>query len=185
MPYIKISDPNIIDLSAWQQVINVVNQHSDTLSAITNNFGLQGSGVTDWNGEVEIYEEFNAGSQKILYGKFRINTTGDNKDSSMLDDSIFYQTIDFDNGETGTANFQAKPVVTVTPALVASVVPGTAPTSRNVGLVCTVIGISQTGFTVRVVKTREFSANVEQGSSVTNPKPTVYFDINWIAIGPK
>ena len=38
MAYIKISDPNIIDLSAWHQVINVVNQHSDSITAITNNF---------------------------------------------------------------------------------------------------------------------------------------------------
>ena len=51
MPYVKISDPNIIDLAAWHQVINVINQHSDTLSAITNNFGIQGTTVTDWNGE--------------------------------------------------------------------------------------------------------------------------------------
>jgi len=185
MPYIKISDPNIIDLSAWQQVINVINQHSDTLSAITNNFGLQGSGVTDWNGETEIYEEFNAGSQKILYGKFRINTTGDDKDKSINSDRMFYQTIDFDNGVTNTSTFKAKPIVTVTPALVASVDPNVAPTSRNSGLICTVIGITDKGFTVRVIKAKEFSANVEQGSTVTDQKPTVYFDINWIAIGPK
>jgi hypothetical protein len=189
MPYIKISDPNIIDLSAWQQVINVINQHSDTLSAITNNFGLQGSGVTDWNGEEEIYEEFNAGSQKILYGKFRINTTdvtaNGTKDLSANGDRMFYETIDFDNGVTNTSTFKAKPIVTVTPALVASVVSGTAPTTRNSGLICTVIGITDKGFTVRVIKGKEFSTNVEQGSTVADPKPTVYFDINWIAIGPK
>jgi hypothetical protein len=184
MPYVKISDPNIIDLSAWQQVINVVNQHSDTLSAITNNFGLQGSGVTNWNGETEIYEEFNAGSQKILYGKFRIDTrSGDNKDSSTNNDRMFYQTITFDNEIVGTASFAAKPVVTVTPALLASVIDGTAPTIRNTGLVCTVIGITQFGFTVRVIKTREFIE--EQNSSPDNPKPVAFFDINWIAIGPK
>jgi hypothetical protein len=183
MPYVKISDPNIIDLTAWQQVINVINQHSDTLSAITNNFGLQGSGVTDWNGEAEIYEEFNAGSQKMLYGKFRIDTTGDNKDSSILNDRVFHQTIDFDNGQTGTASFSAKPIVTVTPALLREDI--TPMVSRNSGLVCTVIAITNTGFTVRIVKTREFSADVEQGSTVADPKPTSFFNINWIAIGPK
>jgi hypothetical protein len=184
MPYIKISDPNIIDLSAWQQVINVINQHSDTLSAITNNFGIQGSGVTDWSGETEIYEEFNAGSQKILYGKFRIDTrSGDNKDSSTNSDRMFYQTIDFDNEITGTASFTAKPVVTVTPALLASVVAGTPPTNRNSGLVCTVIGITQTSFTVRVIKAKELTEDLP--STVADPKPVQFFDINWIAIGPK
>jgi hypothetical protein len=184
MPYIKISDPNIIDLSAWQQVINVVNQHSDTLSAITNNFGIQGSGVTDWSGETEIYEEFNAGSQKILYGKFRIDTrSGDNKDKSTNGDRMFYQTIDFDDETTGTASFKAKPVVTVTPALVASVDPNVAPTTRNSGIICTVIGITDEGFTVRVIKAKELTEDLP--STVAEPKPVQFFDINWIAIGPK
>jgi hypothetical protein len=180
MPYIKISDPNIIDLSAWQQVINVINQHSDTLSAITNNFGLQGTGVTNWNDEVEIYEEFNAGSQKILYGKFIIDTRlGDNKDRSTNNDRMFYQTIDFDNGKTGTASFAAKPVITVSASLPGSVVT----TDRNTGLVCTVIAITEKDFTVRVINTRELTA--EDGSPIDDPKPTFYFNINWIAIGPK
>jgi hypothetical protein len=180
MPYVKISDPNIIDLTAWQQVINVINQHSDTLSAITNNFGLQGSGVTNWNDEVEIYEEFNAGSQKILYGKFVIDTrTGDAKDSSTNNDRMFYQTITFDNETVGTASFSAKPIVTVSASLPGSVVT----TDRNVGLVCTVIAITDTDFTVRVINTRELTA--ELGSTVDDPKPVFYFHINWIAIGPK
>ena len=39
MPYVKISDPSIIDLAAWHNVITVVNQHDDLLTAITNNYG--------------------------------------------------------------------------------------------------------------------------------------------------
>lgn len=180
MPYVKISDPNIIDLTAWQQVINVINQHSDTLSAITNNFGLQGSGTTDWNGETEIYEEFNAGSQKILYGKFVIDTrAGNNKDSSTNNDRMFYREIDFDNGNTGTASFSAKPVITVSASL-----PGSDNTTdRNVGLTCTVIAVTDKKFSVRIVNTRELTA--ELGSTVADPKPVYYFHINWIAIGPK
>jgi hypothetical protein len=181
MPYIKISDPNIIDLAAWHQVINVINQHSDTLSAITNNFGLQGSGTTDWNGETEIYEEFNSGSQKILYGKFRIDTrTGDDKDLSLNNDRMFYQEIDFDNETTNTASFSARPIITVTAALV-----GTSTITRNSGLVCTVIAVTDKKFVVRVVKAKEFSDDVAQTSTVADPKPTSIFEINWIAIGPK
>jgi hypothetical protein len=180
MPYIKISDPNIIDLAAWHQVINVVNQHSDSISAITNNFGIQGSGTTDWNGEAEIYEEFNTGSQKLLYGKFRIDAQGTNKDSSMNGDLMFYKTIDFDNDETGSTSFSAKPVITVTPALLREDV--STMVNNNAGLVCTVIGITQKSFTVRIIKSREIDTPTVINA---NTKPTGFFNINWIAIGPK
>jgi hypothetical protein len=72
MPYIKISDPNIIDLSSWHQVINVVNQHSDSITAITNNFGAQGTGTTDWDSSADYAHEFDAGSQKIIYGRTKV-----------------------------------------------------------------------------------------------------------------
>lgn len=180
MPYVKISDPNIIDLAAWQQVINVINQHSDTLSAITNNFGMQGSGTTNWNDEKEIYEEFNLGSQKIIYGKFTIDTrAGDNQDSSRNNNRMFYREIDFDNANTATASFSAKPVITVSAQL-----PGSDNTvDRNVGLVCTVIALTEKKFSVRIINTRELTA--EAGSPLNDPKPVFYFHVNWIAIGPK
>jgi hypothetical protein len=180
MPYVKISDPNIIDLAAWQQVINVINQHSDTLSAITNNFGLQGSGTTNWNDETEIYEEFNLGSQKILYGKFIIDTrAGDNQDASENNNRMFYREIDFDNGTTGTASFSAKPVITVSAQLPGSV----NTTDRNVGLTCTVIALTKEKFSVRIVNSRELTG--ELGSTEDDPRPVFYFHVNWIAIGPK
>ena len=180
MPYVKISDPNIIDLAAWHQVINVINQHSDTLSAITNNFGIKGTTVTDWNGETEIYEEFNSGSQKILYGKIVIDAReGSAQDLNTNNGRMFYQTIDFDNAPSGTASFKAKPVITASISL-----PGSTVTSdRNVGLICTVIAVTQTSFTVRVVKAIELTA--ETGTSISVPKPVQTFQINWIAIGPK
>jgi len=180
MPYVKISDPNIIDLAAWHQVINVINQHSDTLSAITNNFGIKGTAVTDWNGETEIYEEFNSGSQKILYGKIVIDTrAGSAQDLNVNNYRMFYQTIDFDNAPSGTASFKAKPVITTSISL-----PGSTVTSdRNVGLICTVIAVTQTSFTVRVIKARELTA--ETGTTIADPKPIQTFQINWIAIGPK
>jgi hypothetical protein len=185
MPYIKISDPNIIDLSAWHQVINVINQHSDTLSAITNNYGLLSTGTTNWNGETEIYEEFNPGSQKMLYGRVTINTTGNSKDLMLETNRMFYQEIDFDNGATtGVAAFSAKPIVVVTASIA-----GTPPTmtARNAGLVCTVTETNPESFTVRIVKAKELplAAADESGSTATDPKPTRTFYINWIAIGPK
>jgi hypothetical protein len=46
-----------------------------------------------------------------------------------------------------------------------------------------VIGITQTGFTVRVIKAKELTEDLP--STVADPKPVQFFDINWIAIGPK
>ena len=73
MPYVKISDPNIIDLAAWNQLINVVNQHSDSINSITNNFGTTGTGSIDWNADnAYAAREFTAGSEKIVYGRIKI-----------------------------------------------------------------------------------------------------------------
>jgi hypothetical protein len=180
MPYIKISDPNIIDLAAWHQVINVINQHSDSISAITNNFGIQGSGVTDWSGETEISEEFNSGSQKILYGKYRIDTTGNNKASSMNNDLMFYAEIEFANSISGATGFKEKPIVTVTAAAPREDV--STMYNTNAELVCTVIGVTKDSFFVRVVRARDIDTPTVINATT---KPESYFNINWTAIGPK
>jgi hypothetical protein len=188
MPYIKISDPNIIDLSAWHQVISVINQHSDTLSAITNNYGVLATGSTNWNGETEIYEEFTPGSQKILFGRVTINTTGDNKDPQLESNKMFYQKIDFDNNVTSTASFSAKPIVIVTASIAGTPLESGVPNARNAGLVCTVTETTQSKFVVRIIKAKELPADVASegtNSTVDNPRPSRTFYINWIAIGPK
>jgi hypothetical protein len=66
MAYIKISDPKIIDLPTIHQIINVVNQHSDNISALTNNFGSILSGATTV-GATTMYQ-YDMSSQQILYG---------------------------------------------------------------------------------------------------------------------
>ena len=69
MPYVKISDPNTIDLASWQQVVNVVNQHSDSISAITNNFGAQNPTQSEWNTTEDFAYEYDPNSQKIIFGR--------------------------------------------------------------------------------------------------------------------
>ena len=90
MAYIKISDPNVIDLAAWQQVINVVNQHSDSITAITNNFGIQGTGETNWNGESDLSHEYDPGSQKIVYGKNKFDPTSSQITSTLASNNVKY-----------------------------------------------------------------------------------------------
>jgi hypothetical protein len=111
MPYIKISDPNIIDLAAWHQVINVINQHSDSITAITNNFGAQGTGAADWNSSKDVASEFDPGSQRIVYGRTKV-------DSTLMDgttgDHMMYLKVDIVDPVTGTKAFSANPIVTAT-----------------------------------------------------------------------
>jgi hypothetical protein len=186
MPYIKISDPNIIDLAAWHQVINVINQHSDSISAITNNFGIQASSPTDWSGQNDIYEEFNPGSQKILYGKYQIDTRAlingeDNPNEAQSSDAflMYYAEIEFANPDTATTGFKEKPIVTVTAAAPREDVDPMVNT--NAELVCTVIGTTKDRFFVRIIRARDID-NPTVINATT--KPESFFNINWMAIGP-
>lgn len=174
MAYIKISDPNVIDLAAWQQVINVVNQHSDSISAITNNFGSQGIGETNWNGESDLSHEYDPGSQKIVYGKNKFITaeapffsSSDNKKH------VYYGEVVFADEVSGATSFNASPIVTA--SLYFS---GTTATTSGANIIVTVQSVTESGFTYRVMDSR---------STVAAGVPIVVtqFYINWMAIGPK
>jgi hypothetical protein len=175
MPYIKISDPNIIDLAAWHQVINVINQHSDSITAITNNFGIQGSGETEWNGEADIVHEYNPGSQKIIYGKTKIESANVFKDDV---EHMYYETIDFESNVSGTGGFSAKPIVVATPTFGSQADP---PPDTRANVICSVIAVTDEKFVVRMIRAT---------STGSEPLPvfttdTQYFYISWMAIGPK
>lgn len=177
MPYIKISDPNIIDLAAWHQVINVVNQHSDSITTITNNFGAEGTGYTDWNGELDVAQQYDPGSQKILFGRYRLNTTS--ASFTPANKHMYYATIPMVDTSTGTSSFSAKPIITVTAQFGSTATP---PPTSNANIACTVIKVEVDKFVVRVVDTRSYETTA-QGGPV---KPlTGYFNISWMAIGPK
>lgn len=90
MSYVKISNPSIIDIAAWHQLIQVVNQHSDAIASITNNFGsslsITGTDGDDWR------STFDLGTQMIHFGRAKL-------------DNITSDTIAF------PISFSAKPVV--------------------------------------------------------------------------
>lgn len=173
MPYIKISDPNTIDLASWHQVVNVVNQHSDSINAITNNFGVQSTGDVDWNGgksAPDFAYEYDPGSQKMIYGRTLIDTA---VALSTTGDHMFYAEIQFANDASGTSSFSAKPIVTATARF-----GNTDPTSTtNANVVVTVIAVTEEKFAVRVVNARSTTDNEIPLQS--------FFYINWIAVGPK
>lgn len=100
MAYVKISDPSIIDLSAWHQVINVINQHSDTIDAITNNFGS--NTTPDWNSN-EFSSVYQPGNQQIVYGRSSIVAGTDSASNNM-----YNKTVSFSQA------FKSQPIVTAT-----------------------------------------------------------------------
>jgi hypothetical protein len=172
MPYIKISDPNTIDLAAWHQVVNVVNQHSDSITAITNNFGVQGNSSVDWNGAEDFSYEYDPGSQKMIYGRTRIDTE---TASSTTGDHMYYADISFASTGSGTSGFSARPIINVTARLGSNET--SPPTLANPNIVATVTAVQEDQFTVRLVNAR---------STTTNPITlNGSFYINWIAVGPK
>lgn len=173
MPYVKISDPNIIDLSAWHQVINVINQHSDSINALTNNFGIQGTGVPNWNGETNLSHEFAIGPQKILFGKEALNVA-DLPDKN--NGQYFYGDIIFEDGVTGTKSFSARPIVTGTIAFGHDNIDKLL--DKNHNIILTLFNITPEKFSYRVTRAT---------SSSTKPLPLSEgkFYINWTAIGPK
>ena len=174
MAYIKISDPNVIDLAAWQQVINVVNQHSDSITAITNNFGIQGTGETNWNGTSDLSHEYDPGSQKIVYGKNKFITA----DSAVLlsDDNkkhVYYGSVVFLDEVSGATSFDATPIVTASIQF-----SNQTTTMTGANIVITVQTANESGFTYRVTDARSTKA---AGVPIT----ATQFYINWMAIGPK
>jgi hypothetical protein len=176
MPYIKISDPNIIDLAAWHQVINVVNQHSDSITSITNNFGAKGAGSTEWNSNIDIAQQYDPGTLQILFGKTKISPALDG--SSFSDGKhMFYEVVDFASSDKGLTAFSGKPIITATVQLESSTV-----NVNNTNVICSVQAVTPESFAIRVVDSRSYS----DGTTAKPRLPlTSSFNVNWIAIGPK
>jgi len=165
MAYIKISDPSIIDLSAWHQVINVVNQHSDSIDSITNNFGTTSS-TPDWNSADLVHKFTNVG-QQILYGRTAAYHSASGHSDTSNNGTVWYGTIDFTSGGDGV--FSSQPVVTAT---VFSGNTANAVSTSNDDVVISVYNVTSSGFKYRLFRT-----------GTTKPiTSTVY--INWMAIGP-
>jgi hypothetical protein len=173
MPYVKISDPNIIDLAAWHQVINVINQHSDSLNTLTNNFGVQGSGSIDWNADNQYAaHEYTPGSEKIVYGRIKIETSGSNMaQHTTTGNKIFYGDVDFGDNISGATTFSAKPIVVGTIQFGSTSFSSLGDTDHNI--VLNIFNVTKDGFSFRVA--RAIATTALEG----------YFYLNWQAIGPK
>ena len=156
MPYVKIPDPSIIDLAAWNQVISVVNQHSDSIAALTNDFGTNYEPVWDTDDNYSV--QFDATSQKIVYGRAMLKSTDTN-----LNEKTWYEAVTF------SSPFSNIPIVTATVLLGNSegVTAGKYPES-----IVAVYRVNADGFNYRVRLNEPLLADKN-------------IWINWMAIGPR
>ena len=160
MPYVRIPDPNIIDLTAWNEVISVVNQHSDSIAALTNDFGINYEPV--WEGEDNYSVQYDSASQKIIYGRAKMlkTTTPVKDDNNHLH---YLESVSF------ITPFSQPPTVTAT------ILIGGAQNSfaRNYDAIVATYNVGASGFNYRItrpVKDSELLYDVW---------------INWIAIGAR
>jgi hypothetical protein len=167
MPYVKISDPNTIDLASWQQVVNVVNQHSDSINAITNNFGAQNPVQPDWSNTEDFAYEYDPNSQKLISGRTKIDPA-----AMDGDDYVHYADVIFTG--LGATSFSAPPVVIVTGRHSST----TALLTNNLDIMITVQAVTNTGFRIRIVNSRSTKNDAD-------PLDQFVFYVNWIALGPK
>ena len=158
---VKITNPNIIDLAAWQEVINEINFVSDKVDNLVTNYGTGSPNDSDWTGNATREHEFNLGSQRIVSGRYRFESTPEYYDDST---KAFYGPIAF-----GTA-FASKPIITATIEFGNQTLPTNA-ANRNVVLV--IFDADTSGFHYKMVNA---------GSTTTLDGD---FYINWIAIGPR
>lgn len=155
MPYIKISDPNIVDISAWHQVISVVNQLTDSVAALTNDFGI--AYEPDYTSDAEYSVQYDNSSQKIIYGVIKMNSTNEETNN------VYHESVQFQNA------FSSRPVITAT--VFSGNQSGTLTQLPDV--IVSVYSVDNEGFNIKL-KRADGSALNSQG---------VF--INWIAIGPR
>jgi hypothetical protein len=170
MGYVKISDPNIIDLNAIHNIINVVNQHSDTLNTLTNNLGQSNSKSQTYSGtDIEVL--FDNSSQMIIYGRTQFTSTDSHTTTTFNGKTvhIYYQTVTFSDSNKGIPAFTtASPIVTASLNIGSYSTVGTSFPDAQVN----VYSLTSTSFKLRLVtQTQLASGN------------TLY--ANWVAIGPK
>ena len=164
MAYVKISDPAIMDLSGIQQIINVVNQHSDYLNALVNRFGA--NYVPDWT-QPNVQANFDIATSNIVYGKVTI--TPDDDATVPTSGRIYYsKNVTFDTG----ISFSEIPNVIITNNNIDNEIYG------NVDIVASIHNCSTTGFTIRI-----YRAGIKQGTQAQKDSITTNVELNFIAVG--
>lgn len=149
MAYVKISDPAIVDLAAIQQIITVVNNHSDYLNALVNRFGQ--TYETDFNQD-DFMANFDVANSNIIYGKVTITPDDDAENSNGV--KYYRKDVTFSTG----VSFAEIPNVVITHNNTDGTVGG------QLDIVPSLHNCTTTGFTARIHRYRgdnTISSNVE------------------------
>jgi len=168
MGYVKISDPNIIDLNAIHNIINVVNQHSDTLNTLTNNFGASNNSSLNFNAN-SLENLFDSGTQMIIYGRTMFDSSLTSSTSTSPAGKIYHKNVTFADSNNGIPAFNVgAPIIflTIHTANSSTIAYDYADARANV------YSPTASSFNIRLFLQE----------SITSGKPIF---VNWIAIGPK
>ena len=176
MAYVKISDPQVIDLAAWQQVINVVNQHSDSIDSVTNNLGSAAPTGIDYNGSSGFVNQFDPGSQKMLYGKVKLVPS---EMSYISNRQIYYGDVDF-GGASGIPVFSANPIVTGTIQFGHANIG--ALNDNHYDFIFNIFAVTTSKFSFRINRA---IADPDNTNGVPSTINATAFYLNWTATGPK
>lgn len=160
MAYVKISDPAIMDLAGIQQIINVVNQHSDYLNVLINKLGI--NDIPNWDDE-DWAAINDAANTTIAFGQQRLTNT-DNQDE-VNGKKFYYKVVP----DYGSASF-SKP-----PRVVATIDNTGKAANAQLDLIVTVDDVTTEGFVLRIMRAGTQAKQTLDGS----------VRVNWIAIGPR
>lgn len=161
MSYVKISDPAIIDLAGIQQIISVVNQHSDLLNTLISRFGTV---ITPDYEADEAQGIYDPAAHNIAFGKQQISSVSTG--STQGGKTYYYKLVPFGSGIT----FSSPPYVTV------GLDNSQGSLSGQLDIILSVTDVTTTDFTIRAVR-----------SGFYNDKQTIdnQIQVNWIALGPR
>ena len=161
MAYVKISDPAIMDLAGIQQIINVVNQHSDYLNVLINKLGI--NNVPSW--DADDFDALNdLASTTIAYGKRKIRST-DDETASGNSKKFYARSVTFGSG----VSFSQPP------RIIATVDNSEHGANTQLDFIVSVHDVTTGGFTIRIMR------------SGAQGVQTLASDIlvNWLDIGPR
>ena len=160
MAYVKISDPAIIDLAGIQQIISVVNQHSDYLNVLINRIGIAAS--PDWDAD-DTDAINDLATTTITFGKRKIR---DNDENTTPSGKKFYaRSVTFGEGVSFS-----KP-----PRIVATVDNSERSYNTQLDFIVSVHDVTTDGFTIRLMRAGAQNKEVLDEDIL----------VNWIAIGPR
>lgn len=160
MAYVKIDNPEIIDLAGIQAIINVINDHSDYLNVLVNKFGADY--VPDWLAD-DNQANFDIATTNIVFGQVKIKPTSAFDEINSDGDKYYAAAYDFETGVSFSK----------TPKVIVSHDNSDGSAGGQLDIIVSTHNVSTSGFTVRVFKP---SGDGEISNNVI---------VNFIAIGPR